>query len=394
VGQALSVLSLCTALLVVAALAAAQPAEDPAPTAGQRPQTVAPVPTQTPAGPAGEVKREGTRVWIQGVPAIRWGVRKECTFCGALEAALAVTSAPVRYNDLMGYSGLAFRVRWYRGDAGDRWCPSSAVGEFPAEIDAITQATGWPLRCVAHMGEPASAMAPAVPQIVASIDAGKPVLGYPDNMDMAVIYGYEDGGKTLLWRDYSAPDSAKTLTAEKLSGLLLFLGDHQPAPPAKDATLAALKLLVANAGREPLAAAKGKYLYGDAALAAWLEALGAAGAMDENSRSQLFMVNWWSFMALNDARAAAATFVRRSLRFASGDAQTALQQAQARYQEEADLLMRPFRTQDAFLGPWQKKTITDWSPEVRAREMQVLSDVRKLDVDAVQHVSQALAAWQ
>lgn len=383
----------CLGLVVIPFLATAQPAENPAPAGQPEVEAAARPPQQPPAPRRGEVRREGTRVWVEGVPALRWGTRKECTFCGALEAALAVTEAPVRYNDLMGASGLAFRVRWYRGEQGEKWCPSSAVREFPSEIDAIARATGWALRAVVHMGEPAHAMGPYIPQIVASIDAGKPVLGYPDNMDMAVIYGYEEGGKVLLWRDYSAPDSFRSLAADKLSGMLLFVGDHQPGLAPKEVFLHALKLAASNAHREPLASEKGKYLYGDAALAAWMEDLNAADKLEEEDRALLFRVSWWNFMTLNDARAAAATFLRRGLRFADGDARTALEQAQARYQEEANLLMRPFRTQDAFLGPWQKKTVADWSPEVRAREVQVLTEARKLEAEAIGFLNQALAVW-
>lgn len=60
-----------------------------------------------------KVKRENGKVWIDGVAPLRWGNSRECTYAGALEAALAVTEHPVSYNDIMGLSGLAFRVRWW-----------------------------------------------------------------------------------------------------------------------------------------------------------------------------------------------------------------------------------------------------------------------------------------
>ena len=40
------------------------------------------------------VKREGSKVWIEGVPSLGWGKERECTFAGALSAALAVTDHP------------------------------------------------------------------------------------------------------------------------------------------------------------------------------------------------------------------------------------------------------------------------------------------------------------
>ena len=83
------------------------------------------------------LKRENGKVWIENVPALAWGKGKECTFAGALEATTAVTAHPEKYSDLMGWSALAFRVRWYHGTNGQpRWCMSSPVGEMPEEYDA------------------------------------------------------------------------------------------------------------------------------------------------------------------------------------------------------------------------------------------------------------------
>lgn len=64
------------------------------------------------------VKRDNGKVWIEGVPSLGWGKDCECTFAGALSAALAL------------------RTRWYHGEIGQRWCPSSPVGEFPQEVEA------------------------------------------------------------------------------------------------------------------------------------------------------------------------------------------------------------------------------------------------------------------
>ena len=117
------------------------------------------------------VKRENGRVWIEGVPELGWGKNRECTFAGALEATLAVTDRPTGYSDLMGYTGLAFRVRWYRGKIGDRWCPSSPVGEFPQEMEAVQNAIGWQFRAEVLLDEETPDMSRFKGDIVASIDA-------------------------------------------------------------------------------------------------------------------------------------------------------------------------------------------------------------------------------
>ncbi len=86
-----------------------------------------------------KVTRKDGKVRIEGVPVLTWGKGKDCTFAGALEAALGVTKFPYSYTDIMGMTGLAFRTRWYQGRTGDKWCPSSPVGEFPDEIAAISK---------------------------------------------------------------------------------------------------------------------------------------------------------------------------------------------------------------------------------------------------------------
>src|SRR5262245_3745437 len=81
----------------------------------------------------GPAAADGARRVIEGVPALSWGTSGETTFCGALSAALAVTDRATDYATLMGDTGLALRLRWYRADdpAEPRgWCNSSAVGEF------------------------------------------------------------------------------------------------------------------------------------------------------------------------------------------------------------------------------------------------------------------------
>jgi len=56
------------------------------------------------------VRRADEKVRVDGVSMPPWS-EKSNTFVGALEAALRVTEYPVSYVDLMGYGGVAFRMR-------------------------------------------------------------------------------------------------------------------------------------------------------------------------------------------------------------------------------------------------------------------------------------------
>lgn len=103
--------------------------------------------------PADRVQRENGRVWIDGVPRLRWGTSPEPTYIGALEAALRASDHPLDVTNLMGDSGLAFRVRWATRDQGQTWCGSGPCGEWPEKVDALNASTGY----VYVWGEPGKA---------------------------------------------------------------------------------------------------------------------------------------------------------------------------------------------------------------------------------------------
>jgi hypothetical protein len=334
------------------------------------------------------VKREDGKVWIENVPTLGWGTGRECTFAGALEAATAVTERPCKYSDLMGWSSLAFRLRWYHGDTGQRWCPSSPVGEFPDEIAALQKATGWELRPVldgGHMDRHAS-------EIVSSIDAGLPVLAYEPRLNVDVIYGYQDGGQTLLMRDYFRGPEPLVLPPRELGFLAIFLGEHRAGLSAHDGLIEGLKIAATNWRRGSAPAERGKYWHGDAAYAKWIDDSRDVSPLTKEERDLLFFVGHWNFCSLADARAAAAAFLKENAPLLSDEARGAVLRAAALYETEGELLGRAFRDKDAFLGMWSGKTIGDWTDAVRARERQILSEARATEADAIAEIEKALAA--
>ena len=88
---------------------------------------------------------------LDNIPTLSWERDGQTTYCGALAAALSATEHPYSYVDLMGLSGLAFRILWPRREGEPQWCHSCAVGELPEEGHAIEEATGW--RFVSHWDE-------------------------------------------------------------------------------------------------------------------------------------------------------------------------------------------------------------------------------------------------
>ncbi|MBN1342852.1 MAG: M48 family metalloprotease [Phycisphaerae bacterium] len=336
------------------------------------------------------VKRDGDKVWIDGVPTLGWGKGKECTFAGALESALTATEHPYGYADIMGLTGLAFRVRWYRGRTGQRWCPSSPVGEFPEEISAIQNATGWRFHLENQLGQTTPNMEPFAPAIKDAIDAGTPVLAYGTKLNMATVYGYEAGGQTFLLRDYVQGESPLRLHRSKIGPMLIFLREHVSPMDRREALVEALSTAARNWRREAVQSEKGEYLYGDAALAAWVDDLGKADGIKQDERENLFFVSWWNYNCLADVRRAAGVFLKDGAALLQEEGAESLKRAASLYEKESELLGAVFGRKDAFLGPWSGKTIQDWSAPARKREQEILSEARKIEAAAIAEIEKAL----
>jgi RNA polymerase sigma-70 factor (ECF subfamily) len=308
---------------------------------------------------------------LDNVPLLRRD-KKFCTFAGALEAALAVTEHPYSYTDLLGFSGLAFRARWWSKPEPPRWCPSSAVGEMEEEALAVEKATGWTLRYDFVRPDDALQVEKLTGRFVGSINCGKPALAYDAGLVMGVVYGYEGGGKTLFMRGYSSAEPLK-LAPAKLGSLTLFIGEQKQAPPAGEAFVESLRMAVRNWKRERFSEGPGEYWYGSAAMDRWIADLSKWDEYSEEERSTLARANGFCWETLVDARKAAVTYLTEHAAELEGEARAALERAAATYRQ----LVALFAT-----GDWEKG---------REQQIELLSESRKLDSAAIAELEKALA---
>ena len=321
------------------------------------------------------IVNEAGKLYIEAVPQLGWGRGKECTFAGALEAALAITAVPFPYDNLMGWSALAFRSRWYQGDSGRLWCPSSPVGETPEELALLRQATGWELP-VSQSTDDAAAV------VAHEIRAGRPLLAYTPQLNVGVVFGFEEDGRILLLRDYASDEPCTRLPVAQRGPFLALLGLNHERLDATEALLLALERAVANWHRSHQAAPAGRFWYGRAALLKWRDDLGTAGWLDPEVRRLLFFVNWWVFDSLGDARAAAERFLRRHVGLFHGRRQRHLLQAAALFASEARFLRQTVAEKQAVLGPWTARAVDHWTPAVREREQATLGRILELETEA------------
>lgn len=328
----------------------------------------------------------GRRV-IDGVPELAWGRSGDTTFCGALEAATTVTPHPYDYSALMGVTGLAFRTRWYeRPDV--RWCPSAPVGEFKDECEAATRATGWRLRCE---WEPLERCAP---DLVRNIDGGLPALAYDDQLNVSVVYGYEDAGAMALMKSYMHTGELWRCRLADLKMMMFFLDANDgPMPPA-DAARMGIEIGVRHYRMEfekqPQDPPSWGYWHGPKAFEKWMKVIDDFESFSDEDRSGAFFINWWTFQTLADARKQAVAFLRKSAPLFPQTAQGHLCTAADIYEREVAGLVKAFADRNAFVGPWAGGDVSQWTPEMRRLEQAMLQCAAETEEEAMRELEAAL----
>jgi len=345
---------------------------------------------QSCGGDPSMLAREVVDQWVNAVPDLSWGTNRDCTFIGALSAAMAPTMAPYSYADLMGYSGLAFRTRWFDNPQGRetpfgtmRWHPVSPHGEQAEEIAAISKATGWQLRVEDVPNDPADVNRQRlITDVVLSVNEGLPVV-VGRNTDLATIYGYHIHSMNLFLRDYQHPGQERLRVPDNDPGLhspMVFLAGLGDVPPVRESLLGALTVAVRNGHREQ---SEG-FRYGLDALNAWRDALAGYDAYTDDERNLLFLANWWSLMHLADARRAAVEFLELCAGVLQGESANDLTTAQGLYEQEAAALQQFLGDHQRFVGWWGGGAgVADWDTEARQAEQDLLSRACDLETQAL-----------
>jgi hypothetical protein len=350
----------------------------------------------------GKVQRKDGKVWIEGIPKLSWGTNKECTFAGAIEARLTIAVHPMKYSDIMGYSGLAFRFRWMdRTTNGGVWGVASPVGEFPEEIDMYQKLTGWQIT-YDNTGLTQDLEDPKIvrfrQQIVSSIDSGNPVIAHLVEGNVGVIYGYENEGKGLIGRDYMRDygEDEVIIPIDEAGPFIMFLNQKTPLSLSPSQILEkTLRLAVSNWKRNRGPKNDDRLYYGDAAYADWIQGLRdfEQYELTDKNLAEMFFANWWGFNCLCDARRAVILFLQDHKSLLGMRSQDCLEKAVQLYQQEASVLEAVYDSKDVFIGPWSdlfQNWKENWTKPMRKRERDILEKCRQLESEAIREIEQAL----
>lgn len=332
------------------------------------------------------VVREESRTYITGLEKVEWGNASpyQSSMIAVLTLAQQAGGDAADYVNLMGASGLAFRLQVYQPDG----CPSSphACCGFDCWTQALW-ACGRKLESFDTGGADPATIDKARAAIVASIDRGWPVIYASE--EAGLVTGYIDGGKQLLVRPYS-PKAEGYVTTDKWPWGITVLSPDESAPPAKDVAVNALRLAV-HLWETPNFEA---YASGQAAYDAWARQLDDDKRFEGKDAKALrgaCQANAFTYGSLNQARGFAATYLRSIQDQFDVEAQGHIAKA-------AELFDQSVRANDALghcpwsLFPRNLKGGAEWTADLRHKQAAVLREMAKLDGQAVQQIKLALEA--
>lgn len=329
------------------------------------------------AEPAPPVPRERSRLKkvhegrgtlrIEGIGPIRGFARgRDNTFMHCLELVLDAMGRKIGYDELMGLSGMAFRLQFCldRWDVGN---PDPLVGASCLEVLFSAIGLDYEVRVVRR--DELAAAADLKRAIRESLDRKLPVLAAnvirPE--DWGIITGYRPGYQWLC-RSYHGGAQRSDREANDWPTAVVLLRRRLPRPPRRQAHLASVGRAVELFERRR----SGRHALGARAFEVWCDRLRAAG-----DRSYIHP-NVWTYIGLMDARAAAERYLRDIASEFGGRERYVLQAADL-YAREVRLL------REGYVHVPSERKFPDSMPpkEMRERQIRVLQEAGELEAKAI-----------
>ena len=312
---------------------------------------------------------------LEGIGPIRgFAKQRDCTFMHCLELLLEAVGRNIGYDELMGVSGLAFRlqVRVDRWDVGN---PDPAVGD--SVLDPLFAAIGveYELRVVRREE---LAEADALRRVIsASIDNGFPVLAanvIPPE-DWGIITGYQRNGWAWTCRSYNGDARQHDRTATGWPTAVLIVKQIKPRPAPKPEHAKSIRRAVELFEKS----AFGSYATGRNAFEHWCQMLRSA-----DSRRHLHP-NAWTYVGLIDARQAATRYLR-SIADEFGAKKRSILEAAAFYEQETRTLIDGL----ANVPSENQYSASEQSSALRAMQISTLMKAKALEERAIQALRAAM----
>ena len=313
-----------------------------------------------------DIKYKEDAVVIVGIPKLSWDSNKFNTFFAALEAVANNLGIAKDYLELCGISGSVFRFQFYKD-----WCPSSPdpTCGYNAGEDAL-RALGFEFKrmSLSKDGKNKTEMKNAIMQ---SISKKIPVIAIDliQVPEWGIITGYQNNGDELLCRTYFDNREGYEIAQKFPFAIYLITGEKEPLDD-----LASYKKSFAIALKNLKTKMYDDYYSGIAAFNKWIEKLEKDdfAAKDSATYYNCALANAWMYDRLAEDRGNAAKYLE-PIQGNFPDFSDKLQPLIMIYREESDMLKG---TKDLVIYDYNLKSRADWSPEMRKKEIGVLSIVK------------------
>lgn len=312
---------------------------------------------------------------LEGLGPIRgFAIGRDSTFMHCLELVLDALGRKIEYDELMGISGMAFRIQF----CADRWDPGNPdplVGRNC--VDDLCRDIGISYELFVVRREDLLAADALRRRVIEQLDRGLPVIAanvMPPE-DWGFLTGYQRDGGIWLCRAYHGDAERVDRVARAWPTAVVFINKERPRPDPVVAHRASIRRAV------DLFAARstGAYALGAAAFDQWMQRL--AGPVDRT----YIHPNAWTFVGLLDARSSAVRYLR-AIAQDFGPRQATILRAAELYEQEVRLLHAAIAD-----VPGEAQFPDSLPPvELRNRQISVLSRAKALEQQAVAVLGEAL----
>ncbi|MDI6829433.1 MAG: hypothetical protein QME62_13215, partial [Armatimonadota bacterium] len=279
--------------------------------------------------------------------------------------------------------GAAFATR-FRKD----WSAISAdPAVVPDHTKAALQAVGYSYEWIG------SGMTSAQQLVMDSIDSGVPVLGMQlaGYLDWGLIVGYTRGGDTWVCRTYHDRGTEYSETT-KLSPSMLILGQKGDALNTIEAVKNSVKLAI-QFGKGEKKPSDSRFESGFKAFDAWINALKSPelAQMTMKELETIQHINAWLYGCLIDARSAGIVYLQWAAKLLKGEVSKSLVEAADLYSDEVKLLKE---SRECAPYPSKVNSESNWSAELRAKQIDVLKAVLDKEKEAIAALENALSGFE
>ncbi|MEW6360236.1 MAG: hypothetical protein AB1696_28140 [Planctomycetota bacterium] len=330
------------------------------------------------------VHREGDRVRLDGVKGWFCG-DKESSIHAAQEAVMNAVGENIKYEYLVGVSGLAFRTQVSK----EGFCPSSPHSYCGYRcVERAMKALPWNTRVFQVKAEDAEKVKGARRAAVESIDRGAPVeYGFEED---GVIVGHQKNGEEWICLHPYKDRGAKTFVETKWPWWIVVFTERKKEMPSKrDLAIEALQQAVKMAKTPE----SGAYFLGFRAWEGYIQKLKALEQADEKTRKDAMQGNAWIYECLAQYRGAASWYLRDVAGEFNAPAAEHLRRAADLYGKMSDEVLRDKEHCVVTIAPypWALKDGKVWTTEMRKKQIRRLEAALPLEREALQEIEKALA---